>query len=86
MTQYTQGPWAPHYRGFMIIFRPITFGRTPLSKRSARRREGYLKTHNIQKRKTSKLLAGFDPTIHLNKWQQTHVFDRIATRIGSGVC
>jgi len=35
MAQDTQGPWAPHYRGFMIIFRPTTFGKTPLEKRSA---------------------------------------------------
>jgi hypothetical protein len=49
-----------HYRGFTIIFRHITLGRTPLDERSARRRDLYLTTHNTQKRVTSMPQARFE--------------------------
>jgi hypothetical protein len=41
----------PHCRGFTIILRHTTLGRTPLDKGSARRRDLYLTTHNTRKRR-----------------------------------
>jgi len=41
----------------------ITLGRTPLDEWSARRRDPFLTTHNIHKRRTSVPPAGFQPTI-----------------------
>jgi len=66
MAQDTQGSWALHYRGFMIIFRPTTIGRTPLDERSAQRRDSYLINLNNQKRRTCTLLSGFDAQILIN--------------------
>ena len=57
------GPGSPHYRGFTIIPRHTTFGRTPLDEGSVRRRELYLTTHNTYNRQTSMSLAGFEPAI-----------------------
>ena len=47
------GPGPPQYRGFRIILRRTTLGRTPLDERQARRRDLYLTTHNPNKRQTS---------------------------------
>jgi len=38
MVQDPPRPWAPHYRGFIFIFRHTTFCKTPLDEWSARRR------------------------------------------------
>jgi len=65
---YFMAQWPPsvpgpsHYRGFTIIFRQTTLGKTPLDEWSARRRDLYLTTHNIHKRQTSMSLAGFEPS------------------------
>jgi hypothetical protein len=76
-----RGPGSPHYRGFTIILRHTTLGRTPLDEWSARRRDLYLTTHNIHKRQTSMLLAGFEPAIPPSERPQTHALDRAATGI-----
>jgi len=44
------GPSPLHYRGFIIILRHTTVGRTPLDEWSAIRTDLYLTTHNIYKR------------------------------------
>ena len=46
-------PWAPHYRGFIFIFRHTTFCKTPLGEWSARHRYLFLITHNTYKWNTS---------------------------------
>jgi len=68
-------PGFPHYRGFTITLRQTTLGRTPLHKRSARRREFYLITHDNQKRKASMASAGFEPAMPAIKRPQTHALD-----------
>jgi hypothetical protein len=50
------------------------FGRTPLDKGSACRRDLYLTTHNIYKRQTSMPTAGIESVILANEWLQTHFF------------
>jgi hypothetical protein len=65
------GPRPPHYRGFMIILRHTTLGRTPLDKWSARRRDLYLKTHNTHTRQTSMPTAGLESTIPASERPQT---------------
>jgi hypothetical protein len=52
---------------------------TPLYEGSARRRDLYLTTHNIHKRQTSMLMAGFEPAIPANEWPQAHAIDSAAT-------
>jgi hypothetical protein len=59
-----------------------TLGRTPLDEGPARRRDLYLKTHNIQTRQTSMPPAGFEPTIPASERPQTHALDRATTGIG----
>ena len=76
------GPRPPHYRGFTITLRHITFRRTPLEEWSVRRRDLYLSTHNTQKRQTSMPSAGFEPAIPASERPQTHALDRAATGIG----
>ena len=46
------GEGRPHYRGFTILLRHTTLGRTPLDKWSARRRDLYLTAHNTHNRQT----------------------------------
>jgi len=62
--------------------RDITFDRTLLGEWSARRRDLYLTTHNTHNRQTSKLPAGFEPTIPGSERPQTHVLDGAATGTG----
>jgi hypothetical protein len=50
-------PRPPHYRGFMITFGQVTLGRTHMYKW---RRDLYFTTHNIHKRQTSMVSAGFE--------------------------
>ena len=60
-----------------------TVGRTSLEKRSARRRDLYLTTHNTHKRQTSMPPVGFEPTFLLDERPQTYALDRAATGTGS---
>jgi hypothetical protein len=76
------GPGPHHYRGFTIILRHTTLGRTPLDERSARRRDLYLTTHNTHNRQTSMSPVGFEPAIPVSEWLQNHALDRAATGIG----
>ena len=63
--------------------RHTTVGRTPLDEWSARRRDLYLTTHNIQhSQKTALLPAGFEPTISADKQPQTHALDSAASETG----
>jgi hypothetical protein len=80
--QPASGPRPSLYRRFTITLRLLTFGRTPLDELSARRRDLYLKTHNIHNRQTSMPPAGFEPTIPANKPPQTHALDRPGNGIG----
>ena len=59
--------------------RRSTVGRTPLDKRSARRRDLYLTTHNTHNRQTSMPPVGFEPTISAGERLQTYALDRAAT-------
>jgi hypothetical protein len=68
-----------HYH---TLFRHTTLGRTPLDEVPARRRDLYLTTHNTHKRQTSMPPVGFEPTILVSEWSQTHALDRTATGIG----
>jgi hypothetical protein len=52
--------------------RRTTVGRTPLDKRSARRRDLYLTTHNTHSRRTSMIPVGFKPTISAGERPQTY--------------
>jgi hypothetical protein len=79
---HPSGPRPLHYRGFLITLRHNTLGRTPLDERSLRRTDLYLTTHNIHKRQTSMLPAGFEPIIPANERPQTHTLDRAATATG----
>jgi hypothetical protein len=75
------GPGPPHYRGFTTKLRHTTLGTTPLEHWSARRRDLYLTTHIIHKRKTSMPLAGFEPAIPASEWPHIHALHRAATGI-----
>jgi len=55
----------------MITDRHTTLGKTSLDEGSARRRDLYLKTHNIHKRQTSIPTAGFEPAIPVSEKPQT---------------
>jgi hypothetical protein len=48
---------------------------------STQRRDLYLSTHSIHKRKTSLLLAGFEPSIPARQRPQTHTLDLATIRI-----
>ena len=61
----------------------ITLGTTPLDERSARRRDFYLKTHNIHNRQICMPPVGFEPTISAGERPQTYALERAAT--GTGV-
>jgi hypothetical protein len=61
--QPPRGPGRPRYWGFTITLRHTTLGVTPLDGWSARRRDLYLKTHNIQNRHISMSQAGSEPAI-----------------------
>jgi hypothetical protein len=64
-------------------FRHTTVCRPPLDEGPARRRDLYLTTHNTHKRQTSMPPVGFEPTILVSEWPQTHALDRTVTGIGS---
>ena len=62
--------------------RRTTVGRTPLDKRSARRRDLYLTTYDTYNRQISMPLVGFEPTISAGERPQTYALDRAATGTG----
>jgi len=74
-------------QGLLIqeVSRPHTtkVGSTPLEEWSARRRDLYLTTHNIQKKQTIMPPAGFEPTISEGERPQTYALDRAATGMGN---
>jgi hypothetical protein len=74
-----QNPLVVH--GFMIIIKHTTLSRILLDERSARRRDLYLTTHNTQKWQTSAPPAGFEPTILVREWPETHALHSAATDI-----
>jgi hypothetical protein len=76
------GPGPPHYRDFAITLRHTTLGRTPLDEWSAWRGELYLTTHNIRKRQTSVLPAGFESAILASQRPQTRTLYSAATENG----
>ena len=59
--------------------RRITVGRTPLGKRSARRSDIYLTTHNNNNRQTTMPPLGFESTISAAERPQTDALERAAT-------
>ena len=63
--------------------RRTTFGRTPLDKWSARRRDPYQTTHNTHNRQTSIPPVGFEPTISAGERPQTYALDRAAFGTGN---
>jgi hypothetical protein len=67
----------------MIKLGHTTLGTTPLDVWPSRRRELYLKTHNIHNRQASTPAAVFEPTIPASERPQTRALDRAATGIGS---
>jgi len=77
------GPRPPHCRGFTIILRHTTLGRTPLDEWSARRRDLYLKTHDTHNRQTSMPPAGFELAISAGERPQAHALNRAATGNGT---
>jgi hypothetical protein len=59
-----RGVWPPRITRFLDhTQRRATVSRTPLDKRSARRRDLYLTTHSTHNRQTSMPPVGFEPTI-----------------------
>jgi len=75
--QLPSGSGPPYSRVFTITLNHPTLDSTTLDKRSARRRDFYLTTHNIYKRQTSMPPAGFEPAISANERPQTHTFARL---------
>jgi len=71
-----------HGRGFAITLRHTTLGRNPLNEWSAGRRDLFLTSNNIHKRKTSIPPAGLEPAIPASEGPQTHALDRAATGTG----
>ena len=57
----------------------------PLDKRSARRRDLYISTHNTHKWQTSMPQTGFEPTTQASERPQDHVLDRTATEKGQNL-
>ena len=79
-----RGSWPPQSWGFLDhTQRRTTFGRTPLDKWSARRRDLYLITHITHNRQTSMSPVGFEPTISAGERPQTYALDRAATGTGN---
>jgi hypothetical protein len=79
-------PGPTHYQGFTITLIHTTLGRTPLDEWSARRRDLYLITQYIHKRKISMTPAGFEPTIPKRERPQNHSLDHAASGIGWDGC
>ena len=75
---------ASSFLRFLDHTRHTTVGRTPLDEWSARRRDLYLRAHNIHSRQISMLRVGFEPTISAGERPQTYALDCAAT--GTGKC
>jgi len=73
------GQGLPYCRGFTIILRHTTLGRTALGEWSARRTDLSTWQHSKQ---TSVLLVGFEPVIPATELPQTHALARVSTGIG----
>jgi hypothetical protein len=82
----SSGPRPHHYRGFTIILRHTTLGRTPLDEWSAQYRNLYLTTPNTHKRQESMSPAWSEPTIPASERLRTDVLDRAAIGISFCVC
>jgi len=80
-TTASSEPGRPQCRGFTITIRHATLGTAPLDKRSARRKELYLTTHNTHKRHISMSSVGFEPATLAS--QRPQALDRAATGIGN---
>ena len=80
------GPGSSHYQSFTITLRHTTTGRTPLDEWSGWRKDLYLTTHYIHKRKISTPPAGFEPTFPTRERPQNHSLDRAASGIGWDGC
>ena len=68
------GPRPPHYRGFKIILRHTTLGRTPLDRWQARP----LADNTQLSLRTSMTPAGFEPANPASERPQTRALDRAA--------
>jgi hypothetical protein len=75
-------PGPPPFRGFEIILRHTTFGRTPLDEWSARRKGLYLTTHDIHQGQSLMPQARFEPATPASEVPQTYVSEYAATGIG----
>jgi hypothetical protein len=77
-------PWPPPLR-FLNHTELDTYGRTPLSEWSARRRDLYLHrtTEHINTREKRMPWAGFEPAIPAIKRPQTYALDRAASGIST---
>jgi hypothetical protein len=73
----------PHYRGFTITLRHTTHGRTPLGSDGPVAEIPTRTIHNILKRQTSKLPAGFEPAIPASEGPENDALDGAATGISS---
>ena len=72
---------SPYHRGFTIILRHTTFGRTPLDERQARRRDIYLTTNTRHSQQTDRHApTGLEPTVSASQRPQTHAV------VGNGNC
>ena len=75
-------PRPPQCCTFEIARRHTTLGRTSQDEESARRRDLYLRTHNIYRRAMSMPPAGVETTIPASERPQTYNLDSAETRIG----
>ena len=73
----------PHFWDVEITLTHTSLSRTPLDKRSARRRNLYLKRHKTVKTQISIPPAGFETANRASERMRTHALDRAATGIGS---
>jgi hypothetical protein len=69
-------------RGSSMTLRHAILGRSHMDEWSARCRDLYLTTHNINKRQTSMPPAGLEPTVPASEWPQTHTLDDGTTSTG----
>ena len=76
------GPGLPPCWGFVITLRHTTSCSTPLDKRSDRRADLYLITHNTYTRPTFMTSAEFEPAIPAIEQPQRQALDRMATGMG----
>ena len=68
-------PRSPHFLGFTITLRRITFGRTPLDEWSAQPRDLHLTTQIITMRQISTHPVGFKPAIPASEQPHTHALN-----------